>query len=140
MGRVKKKSALPPDVVKVRQGIERWRKTRAKRTRMPEELWRAAVALAQVQGIYEISQALRVSYGTLKKRLGAAKATPAKKRGRRKKKAVFVELEPAWGGVGPARCVVELRKPSGTTMTIRLTDTSILDIAELTDMFWSRRR
>lgn len=140
MGQVKKKSAVPPDVVKVRQRIERWRKTRAKRTRMPEELWSAAVALARVHGIYAISQALRVSYATLKKRLGAAKASPAKKRGRRKKKAAFVELEPAWGGVGPAQCVVELRKPSGTTMTIRLTDSGALDIAELTDTFWSRRR
>lgn len=141
MGRTKKKSELTQDIAKEKKRIEHWRRTREKRTHMPKELWSAAVALARVHGVYAISQALRVRYDSLKQRLGATKASTAKKRGRpRKKKQGFIELEPAWSGVGPSQCVVELRKPNGMTMTIRMPDTCTLDVGKLTDSFWSVRR
>jgi hypothetical protein len=46
---------------------------------MPAQLWQAAVALAREQGVYAISQDLRISYDRLKAQVdGAAKAQKAR--------------------------------------------------------------
>ena len=134
MGR-RKRATPPEDVAEVRRRIQKWRKTRKKRTRMPEELWSAAAGLARVHGVHPISQALRVNYESLRNRVRAG--VPAVKG--EDKTAAFVELQPAWLDAAP-RCTVELREPSGTTMTIKVTDPRELDVVRLLDGFWSRRR
>jgi hypothetical protein len=54
----------------VRQRIDPWRKTRVGRGRMPEALWRAAVALAGEHGVYATAQGLGVSYDSLETSVG----------------------------------------------------------------------
>jgi hypothetical protein len=49
--------------------VERWREQEVCRWRMPEELWDAAVSLARTHGVGPIARALRLDYGSLKKRM-----------------------------------------------------------------------
>lgn len=135
--RRKQRPALPADVRQVSARIERWRRTRKKRTAMPEQLWQAAVSLAQVHGIYRTTQALRLSYDSLKKRVVAGP-----KNGRDSKDYPgFVELSPAslMGFAQPTGSVVEMSDADGAKLMIRLTDGVELDLAGLAEAFWGRR-
>ncbi len=103
-----------PQIERVSQKIEEWRRTRLRRTRMPDELWHAAVAVARKHGVYATARDLRISYDGLKSRLAAA----AKPRNRQAQ-PTFVELGPAVA-FGATGSVVELVGASGAKLTIRL--------------------
>ncbi len=140
MGR-SKAARLPPDAAKVRRRIDTWRRTREKRTRMPEELWRGAVELAQIHGVHAMSRGLRVRYESLKQRVVEAEAATAGPNREREGDAELVELTPAWVGAGvPAQCIVELHEPGGARMRIRLPDAGAIDVAAFAEAFWNRRR
>src|SRR5207247_9292697 len=73
MGRMPGRTQMP-EIEQISRKIEQWRKTRLRRTRMPDELWDAAVALAREHGVYATARDLRISYDGLKSRLdGTAK-------------------------------------------------------------------
>ena len=138
MGR---KKTRPADarVEPLRQKIEHWRQMRAKRSPMPEPLWQAAVGLAQQHGVYAAAQALRLSYGSLRKRAEAA-GVARDRRASFQPPVTFVELPPALmataaGHSGP---VVEVVGPSGQRLTVRLRGGD-LDVAELIRACWSGR-
>ena len=126
-------------VEQVRERIEEWRRTRpGKRSRMPEPLWAAAVALARKRGLYATTRDLRVSYDTLKTRLerSGAKATGSKPAAR----PTFVELGAALPfGAHASGTSVELTRRDGAKLVIRLGGGERLDIAALVRGFWGRR-
>ena len=66
---------LPPEptLADIRKQFERWRATRGKRTRIPEELWEAAVRLSSDYTPHQISKALHLNYLKLKNRILALK-------------------------------------------------------------------
>lgn len=113
MGR-KQGQAQAASIEQLRQKIEHWRKTRQRRTRMPQELWEAAVAVAREHGVHATARALRIGYEGLRARVGK---TP-ERAGRQQARPKFVELGPglAIGGAS----VVELQSASGTKLLIRL--------------------
>lgn len=118
---------------RVRRRIDEWRKNRVNRGRMPEPLWRAAVALAREHGVYATSRGLRVNYDSLKARVEAA-GKPMKGLA-----STFVELSDGLAiGATPAGSVVELAGPSGEKLLIRMTGGGELDVAGLCREFWSR--
>jgi hypothetical protein len=119
----------------VRQRIETWRRTRVRRGRMPEELWRAAMALAREYGVYAVARGLGVNYDSLKARVGgAAKRDGAPVSG-------FVELSPGLSmGALPAGSVLELVGAGGEKLTIRLAGSGEVDVADLCRDFWSHDR
>jgi len=119
----------------VRGRVERWRQTRAGRCRMPEELWHAAVLLADEHGVYGTAHGLRISYDTLKARVAAVEKRNAGQQ------TEFVELS---GGISiggsASGSVVELLSSSGEKLTIRLGGAGELSVVELCRDFWSRAR
>lgn len=82
---------------------------------MPEELWRAAVALAREHGLYATSRDLRIRYESLRARLDAMP-----ERGTERAARAFVDLGSAVGATQDNRTVVELVGASGAKLTIRL--------------------
>jgi hypothetical protein len=112
---------------------------------MPEPLWTEAVALAQEHGLHWMSEALRVSYRSLKERVAQAPPPPRSKRSsegtadeRLEPVApAFVELcSPA--GLVPTvsgGAEVELVRPDGTKLTVRLAASSELDVAAVMSAF-----
>lgn len=124
----------PEDVERVRARFQGWRAARKPGRAIPSELWRDAVRLARAHGLYEVSRAIPVDYGALKKHMegnGEGLALPR-----------FVELAPrasaatsVWEGQG---AFVELSGVDGARMTIRLPAGEVLDVVGLVSAFQRR--
>lgn len=134
MGRRRKE--IPAGVAAVGKRIDRWRQTRARRTRMPEELWRAAAAAAAKHGIWFVSRVLRVNYDSLRQHM-ACKSEQAVDGG-----GGFVELEAGELLVSrqAREAVLELSRPDGTSMRMRLSGQAGLDVLALARAFWDHDR
>ena len=130
--------ALASSIEQVSQRIEQWRRTRPGRCRMPEPLWAAAVALAREHGIYAASHGLRVSYDSLKKRLGTRRARPAA--AKPAPATTFVEIgNPLPFVSGTSGASVELTTGDGAKLAIRLAAGDTLDVVGLAREFWDRQ-
>jgi hypothetical protein len=116
-----------------RRRITRWRETRTHRgAPMPAALWAAAIALARQHGLSTTARALRLDYGSLKKRRDAAAAG-------RVASPAFVEL-PAARPTGLGPCVIDLEAPRGGRMRIEVTGVTVADLVTLTQGAWGRGR
>ena len=113
--------------------LEGWRRTRKHRDRIPETLWKSMAQLAGRYGVSRVSQALRVEYPALKRRVHGA--LPAKAESPRPS---FVEVKMAAPAPLPG-CVVELEKRSGEKMTLRLAQSAGADLVALVETFWRGR-
>jgi hypothetical protein len=121
--------------------LKEFRQAHRPRTRLPEELWAAAVTLAGKEGLYRTARILRLDYSNLKRRAEASSGVrissrrrtsskrndSAARRARTPKKRTvspaFVELlgeSIASGGSRGADCVIELECASGARMRIRM--------------------
>ena len=134
------REGLPAGGRELRERIERWRRTREKRTAMPVELWDEAVRLARGGRAYLIARGVGVDFASLRRRIAEAEAS-----GRRADGAAtagrFVELSGAQilgtpAATGP---VVELSDRDGVRLTIRLGGGETLDVAGLVQGFCARR-
>ncbi len=135
----RKKQATPAKAITaLGDRIEHWRNTRTKRSPMPESLWREATRLAQIHGVGAVSRLLRVGYATLRKRLAVADNEPQQVY---ECEPGFVELSAAQllGGNAPAGAVVEMTADDGSRMTVRLDQSSGLDVLGLVATFLGRR-
>ena len=131
-------TALPAGVSRVRVRVERWREQGVNRWRMPEDLWAAAVSLARSYGIAPIARALRLDYGSLKKRV---ERSPESEPGDTDSLSRFVEIDPRH--LVPERepngVVVELVDAEGTKLVVRLSDRESLDVPALVAAFRQHR-
>ena len=59
---------LPPDLGKVRQRFERWRRTRRTRSPIPQPLWAAAAKMARRYGVNPTARTLQVNHYSLRER------------------------------------------------------------------------
>lgn len=67
-----KDALVPEQLQQVSRQLEEWRNAHTRRSRLPEELWAAAVELARQHGLFRTAHTLRLDYTNLKKRLQAA--------------------------------------------------------------------
>jgi len=65
------KPPIPEAIMSVRARLAEWRKNHPRRSRLPEELWMAAVELARRYGLYRTARALPIDYAGLRRRLQA---------------------------------------------------------------------
>jgi len=124
--------SLPVALANLHERIEHWRSSRAKRGRMPPDLWSEAAQLARQHGVHPVAKALRLNYEALK-----ARGYGSKKK--RRAPPAFVELEPLPSFPSPGS-TVEVQSPGGAKMTIRLAGGATVDIVALIESFWSRER
>lgn len=126
-------STIAPSLEQVRQRFESWRKRRKKRTRIPQNLWQAAVSLSEEYSICHLSKALRVNYTALKKQV--VKFNMPEKRTSDLSSPAFIEL-PA-----PAapllESTIEMIKSDGSVMRIHVKGAACFDLIELGKTFWA---
>lgn len=95
-----------------RTRFEEWRRSRSRKSRIPDELWTAAIDAARQQGVNRTAQQLRLDGGKLKRLLVAADKRQSKTR----RPPRFVEL------VAPVPehpgCLIEFESASGSKMRI----------------------
>lgn len=138
-------SALPAAVGRLGARIERWRRTRERRTAMPAELWSEAAALARSEGIHPISRTLGISYDMLKRKLALRPVEPDRfldLTGAQLLGAatpMFGSLQPQDSGCFPSPpvpvAVVEMVDDSGIRVTVRLARESEVDVVDLVSAF-----
>ena len=122
--------SLPGSVTDVRCRLDLWRRTRAKRGPIPAPLWTEMADLARLHGINPIARALRLDYYSLKRQVELtrriqAPAGPA-----------FVEVSVVPPVPSP-ECAVELERPDGARMSVRLSRHE--DLVALSESFWRCR-
>jgi hypothetical protein len=111
MNRKGKKLVAAP-IVQMQRELEENRRSRPRRAKLPESIREAATALARQHGLYAVTQALRLDYMGLKKRLGDVPSQrPANS------KPVFVELI-APPPPQPESCLIEFESTRGDKMRI----------------------
>ena len=121
---------LPEPIRQLQEQLNQFRLTHARRSKLPEPLWAAAVALAREHGIYAVAHPLRLDYVGLKKRLAEAPATERKTRKETTSKPAFVELS------APRRPIIqegtiEFESARGDKMRIPLRATEDRDWTKL---------
>jgi hypothetical protein len=129
------------DVEQVRRRWAEWRSTHAVRSRLPEELWAAAVELVQRDGIDATARVLDVDKPSLRKwagRLNPAQSPRTRRRSQPKQRATdlpaFVELLASGSGTGTT-CLVEVESPRGAKLRLELKGMQASELAELIRAF-----
>jgi hypothetical protein len=125
------KRVLPGSLEQLRKRFESWRQQREKGTRIPEELWQAAMEQSANLGVNQVSQALRLNYNDFKKRIESSG-----------KPVVSIPEQPAFVEValnrvyGARECVVEIESSAGDRMKLRFRGESAMDVIEWSRAFW----
>jgi len=129
------RSGKKPTLEVIREQFKTWRKTREKRTPIPDALWDAAVSLSPRYSLYQIVKALRLNYNDLKCRIQTSllslESSPV--------------IDPAFIELGlkapmhPAECIVEMEDQNGAKMRMCFKGEAGLDLLELGKVFWSKR-
>ena len=109
-----------------------WRQAKPKFGRMPKELWAEAVHLVEQFGLAAVARKLGLDYTALKQRVAASAvmASPVSL------DTSFMEIPGArfTPGTVPAEVMVEVSKPSGARLTLRLPTVGV-DVAGLIRTF-----
>ena len=123
-------SQLQSKIRSVREQLEAWRRSRKPGEHIPEILWEPITELARAHGVNRISDALRVGYYALQRRVRGNKPAKPAAAG-----SHFVELKVPPPG-SSAECIIELERPSGAKMTVRLARGA--DALNLIEAFWRK--
>lgn len=125
----------PPDLAAVSDQLEAWRQTRRAGEAIPDGLWGEAVRLAGLHGVPSVARALHLHYGKLRQRVKAPQPSSVSKVS--KAKSAFVEVVPFSPDPVPRECVVELKRPDGASMVIRMASDE--GLSNLCVAFWRVR-
>ena len=123
-----RRSADTLDIDEVRTRFEDWRQTRKGKTRIPDELWSAAVEVARRNGVNQTAAALHLDGGKLKRRMMAA-GSPDKTM-----PPAFVEMMVPQV-VGVSECTIELEGRNGK-LRIHWKGATAADLAGLSRALW----
>ncbi|MDQ2841668.1 MAG: hypothetical protein M3Y72_11640 [Acidobacteriota bacterium] len=126
------------DLDMLRGRFEEFRSHGMPRTRLPEELWRAAAEVAGRRGVDLTARYLRLDTNHLKKWMGKQAAPPepkpARKRAAAETPAGFLELLTPVSS-SSANCIVEVESPRGGKLRMELKGVATSEIAQLIHLF-----
>lgn len=140
----KSKVSRSPGMKEVSRRFKKWRKSKQKRnTPIPEELWEAAVELAEQEGVYAVTRELRLDYNRLKKSvkpLVERKGQKVQARGGGTVSFVEVKVpEVARAGQCPkSETVIELCGADGAHLRIHHRGDEPVDVVGLVTSLWRR--
>ena len=118
--------------------FEEFRKAHAKRTRLPEELWRTAAEIAQKRGTNVVARSLGLDTGSLKKWMGHGDNRPPAKRTGRKQRVNgpgFVELFAPISAAAASSCVLEVESSQGAKLRLEWKGVTSGEVAQLIRAF-----
>lgn len=117
------------DIDEVRSRFEKWRQTRKRNARIPDELWSAAVEVARRDGVNQTATVLHLDGGKLKRRMMAARSAPD-----HTMPPAFVEMMVPHA-VGVSECTIELEGRNGK-LRIHWKGATAADLAGLSRALW----
>ena len=119
-------------LAQVVERFRRWRDSRVAGSRIPAQLWDAAVAMAKVYGVPRMSKALGLDDKRLKRRVerAAGQVQAAQPQAR------FVEMFAPPTPAAPSHdCVLELQNARGATMRLHLQGAGLSALAGVCSAF-----
>ena len=127
------------DVEALRKRFEDFRSQHEKRTRLPEELWRAAAEIAERRGMNLVCRCLRLDANSLKKWMGKGVKEPRRRQAIKKHQrmappAAFVELLTPASRIA-ASCIIEVESQHGGKLRLELKGIATSEIAQLIHSF-----
>ena len=139
MGRPKH-ADLPSQIGEILARIQAWRSSRKSGAPMPEDLWREAGDWAAKVGINPVCKALGLSYADLKKRLQPKQVLGVLQLPK-SVQPTFAALDGAFftSEMSPVGPVVEVTKPDGGRLVVRLALGSAVDTLGLLQSFLEPR-
>jgi hypothetical protein len=120
---------------RLRQRLERWRRTRKPPSRIPDAFWVAAVTMVKTYGVNRTARTLRLDYYSLKKRVDQGTAATS---GTKPVPMPFVELANL-PTAGPCLCRLELENADGVKMRVQLRSVAMPDLAAISRSFWNQQ-
>jgi hypothetical protein len=118
------------DLNQLQRQLSVWRRRQSGRTRLPEEVWRAATELARTQSASLVARTLHLDYYKLRERLSG---TPLQTTG-----PTFVEMNtPGMSGSAAEQSSVDLSDGTGAQMTLRVRS-DLNTLLALAQSFWRR--
>ena len=127
---------LPVALRTARRQLDRWRSRHRPHTRLPEELWRKAVALARRHGLNKTASALGLKYDSLKRRMETNATVVSKSK---KGAGQFVELVPGPMTAPSLECTIELQDGNGTMVRMHVKGARMADLASFASALRSAR-
>ena len=128
---------IPIALSEARRQLDHWRSQQpTKRTRLPQELWRKAVILAQEHGLNKTARALNVKYDSLRKHLheaGAAEESSVKPQ------PDFIELLPGTITPGGVECMIEWVDGHNATVRMHIKGAGLSELTALAGVLRSGR-
>jgi hypothetical protein len=125
----------PTTLTEVQSSFADWRKTKQHRSRIPEELWTAAVMLSLDHPLYKISRSLGLNYTDLKERV---KKSPTTRHTCRTTPPLnFIPIDLATPP--SSECIVEMEHRNGNKMTMHFKGKAELDLQSFAESFWNGR-
>lgn len=116
----------------LRQRVELWRKNKASNEKMPEALWKEAIALAKVYGVSPVQRILRIDYRGLERRALGIIKPPAKARA--PERPHFIELPSL--PLRRAEHLVELEDGTGRKLSLKVAAGHLAEVLPLAQAFW----
>ena len=104
----RKSAPIDEEFLELRLRLAEWRKGHARRTPLPDEIWKAAVELARRHGVYRTARSLPIDNASLRKRLNRSALPHSVAR----PEFVEVLMTPA----RPTACIEVLRIPVSGAM------------------------
>lgn len=130
------KTQIPSSLNNAKLKFKAWRKTRTRGTRIPEELWQAAINLFHSEDLtlHKIARSLHLNQTDLKKRIHQAvpiieEASPP----------TFIEVACETQSDFISECIVEMENSNGSKMKMCFRGKTDFDLLELGKSFWSKR-
>jgi len=125
----------PITLTEVQSRFAAWRKTKQHRSRIPEELWTAAIMLNQELSLCKISKALGLSYTDLKERATKFRNTSDIRRASPSFDFIPIDITPPHA----AECIVEMEHRNGNKMRMHFKGKADLDLQSFAELFWHSR-
>lgn len=132
----RQQATLPRVLSRARLQFDQWRSGHRKHTRLPQELWLQAAAVAREHGLNKTARALGLKYYSLKKHLDemtTEQAIPAKG------EPNFIELMPGVITPGSIECTIEWTDDGGPTVRMHIKGLGLSDLVSLAGVFRSGR-
>lgn len=126
---------VPAELARAQRQFEAWRQQHRPRTRIPEQLWDAAVSAAEASGLYRTSRQLRLSYATLKQHVAMRQRRSEQPNS---SSTDFIEVMPVLGAQAQ-RWTLDLCNQGGDTLHLEMHGGATLDVQSLASVVLSRR-
>jgi hypothetical protein len=127
----------PDSLSEVRRKFERWRESRRRGTRIPEELWQAAAEVSREIGVSKTAQALGLDYYALRER-AESWSEERSTTGETLQERGFLEIP--LSACSMPECVFEVESAGGALLRVELRGVSPAHLETLARTLWSLAR